>query len=115
MLTLYGINNCDTVRKAKKWLNSHQIEFQFHDFRKDGLEQKQVETWVNKLGWEVVLNKRGTTWRQLSSNETDQLNNSKAVSLLLKHPTLIKRPVLEGTGILSVGFTESRYRQLLLK
>lgn len=115
MLTLFGISNCDTVRKARKWLTTHEVEFQFHDFRKQGLERKLVQAWVDDLGWETVVNKRGTTWRQLPADAKEPMDAIRAVELLVEHPTLIKRPVLQGPGVLSIGFSASKYEQLQLQ
>lgn len=106
MLTVYGIHNCDTVRKALKWLESEGIAHTFHDFRKDGLNVEVVQRWVKTLGWESVLNKRSTTWRKLSETEKNSLNDLSAVSLMVGQPTLIKRPVFEGKDYILQGFTD---------
>jgi len=111
MLTIYGIKNCDTVKKARRWLEDHGIEYQFHDFRQDGLDKKQLSGWVEQLGWEAVVNKRSTTWRNLSDKDKEIKTNSQAVKLLAANPTLIKRPVLEKNKILLIGFKESDYKK----
>lgn len=117
MLTLYGISNCDTVRKARKWLDAHQVDYRFHDFRKEGLTAADIERWQSTLGLEKLINKRGTTWRQLS--ETDrETAQSQASELLLQYPALIKRPLLEGSlpegpFICEVGFNETLYSDLI--
>ena len=95
MTTLYGIPNCDTIRKAKRWLQDNQVEFQFHDFRKDGLDKAQLQAWVEELGWEVLLNKRGTTWRKVSDEQKAKIDKDSAIELLLAEPAMIKRPVLD--------------------
>ena len=111
MLTIYGIKNCDTVKKARRWLEDHGIEYHFHDFRQDGLDKKQLSGWVEQLGWEAVVNKRSTTWRNLSNKDKEIKTNSQAVKLLAANPTLIKRPVLEKNKTLLIGFKESDYQK----
>ena len=112
MLTLYGIKNCDTVKKARRWLEDHGVAYQFHDFRQDGLDKKQLSGWVEQLGWEAVVNKRSTTWRNLSDKDKEITTNAQAVKLLSANPTLIKRPVLEKNKILLVGFKEAEYKKI---
>ncbi|MCL5975563.1 MAG: ArsC family reductase [Gammaproteobacteria bacterium] len=109
-MKLFGIKNCDTVKKARHWLDEHQVSYQFHDFRKDGLDQPTVEQWLNSVSWEQLLNKRGTTWRQLDDPRKDQLDQQAAVVLILAHPTLIKRPVIEDESGVSIGFNESDFQ-----
>ena len=112
MLNLYGIKNCDTVKKARRWLEDHGIEYQFHDFRQDGLDKKLLTSWVDLLGWESVVNKRSTTWRNLTDKEKEISTNSQAVKLLAANPTLIKRPVVQKGNVLFVGFKESEFKNL---
>ena len=112
MLTLYGIKNCDTVKKARCWLEDHGIEYQFHDFRQDGLEKKQLSAWVEKSGWETIVNKRSTTWRKLSDKDKNITTDSQAIKLLLANPTLIKRPVVQNNKMLLVGFNETEFKKL---
>ena len=107
MITVYGIKTCDTVRKALKWLNEQGVEHTFHDFRADGLEAAALERWCRELNWESVLNKRSTTWKQLSENDKAGLDQAKAVALMVAHPTLVKRPVFEGEGLVLQGFNDS--------
>ncbi len=111
MITVYGIKNCDTVKKACNWLTKNNIDYQFHDFRKDGLTQAKVKQWFSKADWEILLNRRGTTWRKLSDNEKDSINKTKAIKLMVEQPTLIKRPVIEHNGDVIVGFSEDTYKQ----
>jgi len=111
MTTVYGISNCDTVRKARKWLEAQGIAFQFHDFRKDGLDAARVNRWCDALGIDRVLNKRGTTWRQLPEAQR-ALDEAGLRALLVEHPTLIKRPVLEHEGSVRVGFKAADYAEL---
>ncbi|WP_432470887.1 ArsC family reductase [Amphritea sp. HPY] len=112
MTTLYGIPNCDTVKKAQRWLQANGIEFSFHDFRKDGLEQQQLEQWAATLGWETLLNKRSTSWRQLDDEIKNNIDEQSAIREMLISPTLIKRPLLELNGQYQVGFKEANYASL---
>ena len=113
MLTLYGIKNCDTVKKARRWLEDHGVDYQFHDFRQDGLDKKQLTNWVETLGWEAIVNKRSTTWRNLSDKEKEISTNQQAIKLLLANPTLIKRPVVTNNTTLVVGFNEAEFKTLM--
>ena len=112
MTILYGIKNCDTVRKARKWLEAQGIEYTFHDVRSDGLDKKDLSAWVKSVGWEVLLNRRGTTWRQLPDKDKESINEANAVKLMLANPTLIKRPVLTHKKITHVGFKPAEYEAL---
>lgn len=112
MLKIYGIKNCDTVKKARLWLEGHGVDYQFHDFRQDGLDKAQLTRWVEKLGWEAIVNKRSTTWRNLSDKEKEISTNPQAIKLLLVNPTLIKRPVVEKDKDLLIGFKESEFQKL---
>ena len=104
MITVYGIKNCDTCRKALKWLEAEGVDHKFHDFRKDGLDPASLSTWVSEAGWEKLLNRRGTTWRNLSDAEKDGVDEAKAEALMVDNPTLIKRPVFETGKSVIVGF-----------
>jgi len=115
MLTLYGIKNCDTVKKAQNWLKNNQVEFQFHDFRQDGLEQGRLSAWVDAVGWEALLNRRSTTWRQLAEADKAPMDANKAMKLMLSHPTLIKRPVIVRGDMVIVGFNEQNLQPLVNK
>ncbi|MEH6577987.1 MAG: ArsC family reductase [Amphritea sp.] len=110
--TLYGISNCDTVKKAQRWLSANQVQFSFHDFRKDGLSRNQLEQWVAELGWETLLNKRSTSWRQLNDETKNNIDEQSAIRVMLETPTLIKRPVMDLGDQLKVGFKESEYAAL---
>ncbi len=112
MTVIYGIKTCDTVRKARKWLESNGIEHRYHDLREEGLDQAELRRWVAELGWETLLNRRSTTWKQLSEADRAELDEANAVALMLAHPTLIKRPVLAREGHYRVGFKEAEYRAL---
>ncbi len=110
MITLSGIKNCDTVKKARKWLDTNGINYHFHDFRSEGLERKKLQQWSWAVGWETLLNRRGTTWRQLPQEVKDTIDETSALSLMLDNPTLIKRPVLElDDGSVHVGFKADEY------
>lgn len=115
MITLYGIKNCDTVGKARRWLDLHGIDYNFHDFRSDGLDRRQVEAWLDELGWEQLLNKRSTSWKALGQQQRDELDNHNAVALILEQPTLIKRPLLDTGGERHCGFSADRYQLLFNK
>ncbi len=111
-MTLYGIKNCDTVKKALKWLEANQQSVTFHDFRVDGLTQQQIESWTEQVGWESLFNKRSTSFRNLSDAEKADIDQTKAIDLMLAYPTLIKRPVLEHQGKVSVGFKPAQYEEI---
>ncbi|HAK52053.1 MAG TPA: ArsC family reductase [Gammaproteobacteria bacterium] len=113
MLTVYGIKNCDTVKKARGWLDNHEVDYEFHDFRVDGLNADMVNQWTNDLGWETLVNCRSTTWRNLDDDTKDNLSADNVVALLLDNPTLIKRPVVQTSGAVLVGFKESEFEGLL--
>lgn len=108
-MILYGIKNCDTVKKARRWLEANDIAFQFHDFRVDGLDEKTINHWLTSVSWELLLNKRGTTWRKLDDPRKEQLDQATAIELMLENPTLIKRPVLSDDSDCMVGFKEADY------
>jgi Spx/MgsR family transcriptional regulator len=112
MTTLYGIKNCDTVRKARKWLDAHDVEYTFHDVRSDGLDKKDLCAWEKAVGWEVLLNKRGTTWRQLPDADKEGINKTNAINLMLAQPAMIKRPVLVHKKITHVSFKPAEYKAL---
>ncbi|RQW64075.1 ArsC family reductase [Vibrio viridaestus] len=114
-VVMYGIPNCDTIKKAKKWLESNDIEFTFHDFRKQGVDQEMVSGFCEQLGWETVLNKRGTTYRQLTQEQKDEINSDSAIQLLVEYPAMIKRPVLSIDGNLHIGFKPEQYANLFSK
>jgi len=105
MYTLYGIKNCDTVKKARKWLDENRIAYQFHDFRTDGLSPDLLQHFADHLDWNTLLNRSSTSWRQLSDEQKSELNEEKTLRLMLDLPTLIKRPVLDTGDNLILGFT----------
>ena len=112
MVTLYGIKNCDTVKKARTWLEAHEVAYQFHDFRQDGLSKTTLSDWIKQLGRDALINKRSTTWRNLNDKDKAISNDTQALNLLLAQPTLIKRPVLASDKLLLVGFKPQDYQQL---
>jgi arsenate reductase len=109
MMILYGIQNCDTVKKARQWLASRGHDCRFHDFRVDGLDAPLLERLEGSLGWENLLNRRGTSWRNLGEADRANLDRERALALMLAHPTIIKRPVLETGKIILIGFTPDYY------
>ena len=115
MITLYGIKNCDTVKKAQKWLSQNNIEFKFHDFRQDGLDQTKIENWLTKLDWEQVLNKRSTSYRQLSEEIKANLSAENVAAVLIENPTLIKRPLVETEADTFVGFNDKQWQAIFAK
>lgn len=110
MITLYGIPNCDTIKKARNWLNQHHIDYRFYDYRKDGLERTQLQAWCDELGWEALLNKRGTTWRQLPEDTKSSIDQASAIELMLEYPAMIKRPLLDLGSVRKLGFKEADYQ-----
>lgn len=112
MITLYGIKNCDTVKKARTWLADQGIEFRFHDFKSEGIDETTLKSWVAALGWETVLNTRGTTFRGLPDSDKADLNETKAIALMRQHTSLIKRPVYCDGKTVNVGFSAERYAEL---
>ncbi len=107
MIKLYGIPNCNTVSKARKWLTANNISYEFHNFKKEGLEEAILTAWVDKLGWEALLNKRGTTWRKLPDEIKADIDRDKAIPIMLANTSIIKRPIIDNKGVLTVGFSET--------
>lgn len=111
--TLYGISNCDTIKKAKAWLESHDIAYRFHDYRKQGLERELLEAMEAALGWQALLNRRGTTWRGLPDTVKDNIERDSALAVMLEHPALIKRPVLATADRgYDLGFSDDLYTEI---
>lgn len=108
MLTIYGIPNCDGCRKARKWLDTNGIEYEFHDLRQDGVDKTMLERWAGAVGWKALLNTRSTTWRGLPDADKQEVDEPGAIRLMAAHPTLIKRPVIEGAEGTQVGFDAMR-------
>src|SRR4051812_46519685 len=97
-ITIYGIKNCDTMKKARVWLDDHGITYEFHDYKTQGIAKEELKRWVDKLGWEILLNRAGTTFRKLADHDKEGLNERKALELMLAQPSMIKRPVLDLGG-----------------
>jgi arsenate reductase len=110
--TLHGIRNCDTMKKARAWLASHDIEYAFHDYKLDGIDEARLRAWIEKVGWEVLLNRTGTTFRKLPDADKANIDERRAVKLMLEQPSMIKRPVLERGKTLLVGFSPEKYATL---
>jgi len=108
-ITLYGIKACDTMKKARAWLDKHGVEYRFHDYKAEGIDRARLEAWVKALGWETVLNRAGTTFRKLPDADKQGVTEKKAVALMLAQPSMIKRPVLDAGGKLLVGFRPEAY------
>ncbi|HZR72175.1 ArsC family reductase [Bradyrhizobium sp.] len=108
-ITIYGIKNCDTMKKARAWLDSHGVAYDFHDYKAAGAPKDKLKAWASELGWETLLNRAGTTFRKLPDAEKQGLNERKALALMLEQPSMIKRPVLDVGGKLLVGFKPDVY------
>ena len=112
MITLFGIKNCDTVKKARRWLEVEGIKYRFHDFRADGITAEQVTQWIEATGLESLVNKRSTTWKNLSDSDKENFDINSAIPLILDQPTLIKRPLLEMDSAVQLGFNDKTYQAL---
>ena len=110
-VTIYGIKNCDTMKKARAWLDDHAIEAEFHDYKKSGIDRAHLERWCSEAGWETVLNRAGTTFRKLDEADKQDLDTDKAIALMLAQPSMIKRPVVEKDSRIIVGFKPELYEQ----
>jgi arsenate reductase len=115
MTTLYGIKNCDTMKKARAWLDAHKVAYAFHDYKASGIDKAMLEGWVETVGWETLLNRAGTTFRKLSDADKNGLTKKKAVALMLSQPSMIKRPMLDQGGKLTVGFKPEVYEKTFAK
>jgi len=111
-VVIYGIKACDTMKKARAWLESHRVSYTFHDYKAQGIERGRLEAWVRVVGWEVLLNRAGTTFRKLPDASKSGLDEHRAIALMLAQPSMIKRPVLQADGVLLVGFTSDKYAPL---
>jgi len=112
MITIYGIRNCDTMKKAMRWLDEHGVDYRFHDYRKDGLDAAALKVWEKELGWENLLNRRGQLWRKLPQAQRDTINRASALQLMQANPGIIKRPVLDLGKRRVVGFSPADYQEL---
>ncbi len=112
-VTIYGIKNCDTMKKARTWLDKKGVAYDFHDYKVAGVERARLEAWAAKVGWEPLLNRAGTTFRKLPEEDKEGLTATKAMALMMAQPSMIKRPVLEAGGKILVGFKSEQYDQFL--
>ena len=109
-ITIYGIKNCDTMKKARAWLDKRGVDYAFHDYKTAGIERAQLEQWAKQVGWDTLLNRAGTTFRKLPDKDKNGVDAKKAIALMLEQPSMIKRPVLDlGRGKLLVGFSPEAY------
>jgi arsenate reductase (glutaredoxin) len=108
-ITIYGIKNCDTMKKARTWLDAHDVTYAFHDYKAEGIDKASLERWAKAVGWDVLLNRAGTTFRTLPETDKEELNEKKAIALMMAQPSMIKRPVLDVGGKLLVGFKPEAY------
>jgi arsenate reductase len=109
MTTMYGIKNCDTIKKARKWLEDRGVAYDFHDYRASGIDAARLNKWSDALGWQAVLNRAGTTFRALPDAEKQGLDQDKAIALMIAQPSMIKRPMVEHGGKLLLGFKPAEY------
>ncbi|WP_440979888.1 ArsC family reductase [Sphingomonas pseudosanguinis] len=109
---IYGIPNCDTMKKARVWLDQHGVAYRFHNYKTDGIDEETLHRWVDQVGWEPLLNRAGTTFRKLDDADRQDVDADKAIRLMAAHPSLIKRPVLDRDGTLTVGFKPERYAEI---
>ncbi len=114
MIIMYGIKNCDTIKKARKWLEENHIEYEFHDYREQGVNPVQLRNWVSQHGWAILLNKRSTTWRNLPDETKQNMDETLALHVMEDQPTIIKRPVVETADSQLIGFKEAEYQQAFL-
>jgi arsenate reductase len=112
VITIYGIPNCDTVKKARVWLVGHGIDYAFHDYKKAGVDEKMLRTWVEELGWEHLLNTRGMMWRKVPQDVKDNIDEASAIALMLETPSIIKRPLLDTGKERHVGFKPEYYAKI---
>ena len=115
MVTIYGIKNCDTMKKALRWLDEHGIDYRFHDFKKSGLDPAMLEAWESELGWETLLNRRGMLWRRVPESVKSGIDRRSALEFMGETPSMIKRPVLDAGPTRHVGFTPERYAEIFGK
>ena len=114
MTTLYGIPNCDTIKKARRWLDMHGVDYDFHDYKKAGIDKATLKKWCREFGVESVVNKRGTTWRKLDDALKENLDEASAIEIMQAQPSVIKRPVLVSGKQMILGFDEAAYKKSLL-
>jgi Spx/MgsR family transcriptional regulator len=113
VVALYGIPNCDTMKKARAWLHAHGVDYRFHDYKREGLDETRLRAWVAELGWEALVNRRGTTWRKLPEDVREGMDAEAAIRIMLESPSIIRRPVLDTGEVRHAGFSETDYERLL--
>ena len=115
MFQMYGIPNCDTIKKARKWLTENGIDYEFHNYKKSGVPEDKLKSWVKTIGWEILLNRRGTTWRKLDDSVKENIDEASAIQVMIENPSAIKRPALEIDDQLLIGFSEDTYKEAFNK
>ena len=115
MRTLYGIGSCDSCRKARKWMDEHNFDYEYHDIRIDGLNIQMLERWSSRIDWKKLLNTRSLTWRKIPETDRGNLSKDKALAMMLQNPTLVKRPVLECDEFIALGFSPQNYSKIFEK
>jgi Spx/MgsR family transcriptional regulator len=113
VVALYGIPNCDTMKKARAWLDAHGVDYRFHDYKREGVDETRLRAWVDELGWETLVNRRGTTWRKLPEDVREGMDAEAAIRVMLETPSIIRRPVLDTGEVRHAGFSETDYARLL--
>jgi Spx/MgsR family transcriptional regulator len=113
MIDLYGIPNCDTMKKARAWLDERGIAYRFHDYKREGVDEARLLGWIEELGWEALMNRRGTTWRKLPEDVRERMDSESAIRVMLENPSIIRRPLLDTGQVRHAGFSESDYERLL--
>ena len=114
MTKLYGIPNCDTMKKARAWLADHGVDYEFHDYKKAGIDEAMLRSWIDQVGWEVLLNRRGMMWRKVPQDVKDNIDQDSAIALMLETPSIIKRPVLDTGESVHVGFKPEQYKEIFV-
>lgn len=116
MVKVYGIPNCDIIKKASSWLKNNDVVYEFHDYKKEGITVTKLKEWCGKMEWEKIFNKRSSTWKELAAATSVEVNNSKeAIAVMMKNTSIIKRPIIEVNGEVVIGFNENEYIQKLIK
>ncbi len=110
-ITMYGIPSCDSVKKAKHWLADNEVDYEFHDYKKLGIDKGTLKAWIKQVGWEALVNRRGTTWRKLTEAERSDLTETRAIQLMIANSSLIKRPVIDVDDTVMVGFDETEFEK----
>jgi Spx/MgsR family transcriptional regulator len=112
VVEVYGIPNCDTMKKARAWLAAHGVDYRFHDYKREGVDEARLRAWVEELGWETLVNRRGTTWRKLPEDVREGMDAEAAIQVMLETPSIIRRPLLDTGEVRHAGFSETDYERL---